>query len=195
MATRKKVEIPPIPDKTSIRARPGAEDSKVTAGGAGDPGAAQIKALEEGIRLFRSHRFSEAKPHFERAAAGPERPVALTARTHIAVCERRTHKPTLELESADDHYNYGIERLNARDLEAARKHLGVSLVLRPDTEHAHYALGAAYSLSGDYSGAYENLKRAIEIEPRNRFTARQDPDYAGVVHNPLFTPLLFPEKN
>jgi tetratricopeptide (TPR) repeat protein len=154
----------------------------------------QIQALEQGLRLFREQRFAEAKGHFEQAAQGPQAPVRLTAKTHLSVCERRIQKPSLSLETADDHYHYGVERLNARDLPTARKHLEIALALRPNSEYILYAFAAALTLSGDVPGAYENLRRAIEIHPRNRLTARQDPDFAAVVHSPLFAHLFHPER-
>jgi hypothetical protein len=36
-------------------------------------------------------------------------------------------------------------------------------------------------LSGDGTGACENLKRAIDLEPRNRILARQDPEFLGIL--------------
>jgi tetratricopeptide (TPR) repeat protein len=154
----------------------------------------QIQSLEQGLRLFREQRFAEARQHFEAAARGPQAPVRLTAKTHLSVCERRLQRPALALESADDHYNYGVERLNARDLPAARKHLEIALALRPGSEYILYAFAATLALSGDIPGAYENLKRAIEIHPRNRNAARQDPDFAGIVHSPIFAQLFHPER-
>lgn len=186
MAIRKKLDPAESPEKNSSRPNTLSSDP--------DPSAAQIKALEQGLQLFREQRFLEARPFFERAADGPRAPVTLTARNHILVCGRRTQKPALALESADDHYHYGVERLNARDLPAARKHLAVALALRPESDYMLYAYAAALALSGDTSGAYENLKLAIAADPRNRATARQDPDFAGVANTPLFAPLLHPER-
>jgi tetratricopeptide (TPR) repeat protein len=150
----------------------------------------QMRSLEEGLRLFRAARFAEAREWFIHAARGPQRAVGHTARSHISVCDRRLQKPVLDLKTAQDHYNYGVERLNARDLDTARKHLEIALALDPRCDYMLYAFAAALALSGDAINAYENLRRAIELEPRNRNTARQDPDFAGVAHNPLFAQLL-----
>jgi hypothetical protein len=38
------------------------------------------------------------------------------------------------------------------------------------------------------------LKRAIELEPRNRLIARQDADFAPLAHQPPFDALIYPEK-
>jgi len=46
----------------------------------------------------------------------------------------------------------------------------------PRADHVHYAMSVALALSGDGSGAYDSLRRAIELQPRNRMLARQDSD-------------------
>ena len=38
------------------------------------------------------------------------------------------------------------------------------------------------------SAAYENLKRAIDLQPRNRLAARQDPDFAAMAGPPGVPP-------
>ena len=66
--------------------------------------------------------------------------------------------------------------------------------MAPGTDHIHYALALAQALGGDSPSAHENLKRAIELEPRNRLIARQDADFAPLAHQPPFDALLYPEK-
>ncbi len=183
-------------EKSRMQARgSGVGDSGATPGSPGQGERdKQLQSLEQGLRLFREQRLAEARVFFEQAALGPQLAVRHTAKSHISVCDRRLQKATLELQTAEDHYNYGVERLNARDLEIARKHLEVALALKPECEYMLYGFAAALALSGDAPGAYENLRRAIEADPRNRNTARQDPDFASVAHNPLFVHLLHPER-
>jgi hypothetical protein len=57
-------------------------------------------------------------------------------------------------------------------------------------DHVLYALAACQSLGGDLQPAYENLKRAIELQPRNRLAARRDPDFAAIAGHPAFARLL-----
>src|SRR5690242_20836864 len=45
-------------------------------------------------------------------------------------------------------------------------------------DHVLYALALAKGLAGDIDGAHDHLKRAIDLEPRNRISARQDADFA-----------------
>ena len=60
-------------------------------------------------------------------------------------------------------------------------------------DHVLYALGACQSLAGDLRGAYENLRRAIDLQPNNRRAARQDPDFSAAIERPMFRRLLYPD--
>jgi tetratricopeptide (TPR) repeat protein len=154
----------------------------------------QLAAFESAMRLFHSRHLQQARDLFQQALDGPERDVAQRARLHIAMCDRRLRQDAPTLRSADDYYNYGIALINTRRLSEARQHLERALEIAPGADHIHYALALAQALSGDLSGAHENLRRAIEIEPRNRIIARQDADFAPLANQPPFDALLYPEK-
>jgi tetratricopeptide (TPR) repeat protein len=159
----------------------------------------QLQSFDRAVKLFHARQFNEARDLFSKATDGPLREVAHNARLHINMCNRRIEKPDLELRTIDDYYNLGVERLNARDLESARRNLLKAVELtRSDgdsADHVYYAMAACQAVSGDWRGAYENLKRAIEIEPRNRVAARQDPDFSGSGQQQLMRGLLHPDKS
>jgi tetratricopeptide (TPR) repeat protein len=140
----------------------------------------QLKTYEEAIGLFSKSKFTEAQQRFLEAAHGPASHIADKARSYAQVCERRTASFDLKLNTAEDHFNYGVERLNARDVARARDHFGRSLRLEPDADHVLYTLALCCGLEGDGDGACQNLKRAIDLEPRNRILARQDPEFAAL---------------
>ncbi len=156
--------------------------------------AKQRGSFESAMKLFHARKLQEAKELFEIAANGPERDVAQRAKLHIAMCDRRLQQQTVKLQSAEDFYNYGVALINLRNIAEARTHLEQALQMAPGTDHIHYALALAQALSGDTVNAHENLKRAIELEPRNRIIARQDPDFAPLANQPPFDVLLYPEK-
>jgi tetratricopeptide (TPR) repeat protein len=155
----------------------------------------QLKAFERGIQLLYKHKFKDAKEMFERSTHGPSLEMAANAQSHIRMCDRRLAAPAPEPKSAEEHYNYGVALINLRDLEKARKHLGIALEMEPRADHLHYAFSVCQALSGDAPGAYDSLKRAIELQPRNRMVARQDSDLDAVSSQPRFSRLLYPEKN
>jgi Flp pilus assembly protein TadD len=110
------------------------------------------------------------------------------------MCNRRLQQSTVSFGTAEEHYNYGVALINARNLAEARTHLEKALAIAPGSDHIHYALALAQALSGDLASAHENLRRAIELEPRNRVIARQDADFAPLANQAVFRSLLYPEK-
>jgi len=152
---------------------------------------AQLRRYEEAYRLFRSQSFAQAKVAFERAIEGPQRELTHNARLHIAMCERRLQSAQVDFSTAEEHYNYAIARLNTRDLPTARRHFEAALALAPNGDHILYGLSLCCGLAGDLQGCYENLKRAIDMQPKNRLIARQDPDFNTIVQHPVFHQLLY----
>ena len=159
----------------------------------------QLDTFSRAMKLFGKLQFAEAKPVFQEAALGPQKEVSHNARAHMNMCDRRIGTPAVSLETLDDHYNYAIERLNARDMDLARKHLVCAMQLvrkgsDSSPDHLYYAMALCAGISGDTEAAFEHLKQAIEMNPRNRAAARQDADLAPILQQPRIQALLYPEK-
>jgi tetratricopeptide (TPR) repeat protein len=154
----------------------------------------QLGSFEAAMKLFHARDLKRAREVFLQAAEGPERDVANRARLHMAMCDRRLEQAAPKLRSAEDYYTYGVAQINARNVADARAHLEQALRLAPAADHIYYALALAQALGGDLAGAHENLKRAIELDPRNRIMARQDADFAPLANQPPFDVLLYPER-
>jgi len=159
----------------------------------------QLEAFNRAVQLFRKQQFREARDVFEEVIQGPQKEIAHNAKLHIIMCQRRLETAEVAFDNLDDHYNYAIERLNARDMEKARKHLDCAMQLvRKESnsapDHLYYALALCAGISGDTDGAFQNLKHAIELNPRNRMVARQDSDLAPIAQQPQIQQLLYPEK-
>jgi tetratricopeptide (TPR) repeat protein len=142
--------------------------------------ARQLKIWDQAVQLFTKRQFAEACEGFREAAKGPAAHIADKARSYLQICERKIAKRDIEFHTAEDHFNYGVERLNARDIDIARFHFGRALGLEPDADYILYTMALCCGLAGDGNAACENLKRAIDIEPRNRILARQDPEFSAL---------------
>ncbi len=154
----------------------------------------QLGNFESAIKLFHARRFEQARELFAAALQGPERDIAQRAQAHIRMCDRRLQQSSASPSSAEEYYNLGVAMINTRKLLEARDALEKALEMAPNTDHIHYALALAQALSGDFNTASLNLKRAIELEPRNRAIARQDADFAPLANLHPFDALLYPEK-
>jgi tetratricopeptide (TPR) repeat protein len=145
-----------------------------------NPLETQLKLYEQAVHLFTQRKLPEAQAAFLDVAKGPAPHIADKARSYAQICARRTSNAEVNLATAEDHFNYGVERLNARDVEQAKHHLGRALSMQPDADHVLYTLALCCGFAGDGTGACENLKRAIDLEPRNRILARQDPEFSAL---------------
>jgi tetratricopeptide (TPR) repeat protein len=155
---------------------------------------AQLKSFEQAVRLFHGRKFSDARDLFVKATTGPNREMAHNAELHVRMCDRRLEKAVVDLKTAEERYNYGIAMINARNLGEAQQHLDAALKQEPQADHILYALALCKCLVGDMEGAYENLKRAIDLDPRNRISARQDADFAAFANHPQMQQLLYPDR-
>ncbi|MDR3699690.1 MAG: hypothetical protein P4L56_08665 [Candidatus Sulfopaludibacter sp.] len=175
---------------------PPAAGPSAAASGGPQPASAQrqLSTFEQAMKLFHARNLKEARELFQLAAQGPERDVANRARLHASMCDRRLEQATVNLGSAEDCYNYGIALLNTRNAAEARIHLEKGLSMSPGADHILYALALAQAMSGELLAASENLRRAIELEPRNRIMARQEADFAHLANQPPFDSLLYPGK-
>jgi hypothetical protein len=144
------------------------------------PFEVQLRIYEQAVQLFSQRKLAEARDRFLEVAKGPAPHISDKARSYVQVCERRTNGTQVKLSTAEDHFNYGVERLNARDVELAKHHLSRALALQPEADHVLYTLALCCGFAGDGNGACENLKRAIDLEPRNRILARQDPEFSAL---------------
>jgi tetratricopeptide (TPR) repeat protein len=207
MPVKKKTPMPKSAEKRNVleasppREGKNGQTGQVAPGGktgsAGPPqetGPSQMESFEEGMRLFHARQFQQAREFFLQAARGPDRAVAHRAGLHARMCEQRLGSAGPAPATPDEHYNYAITLINSRDLATAQKHLRAALDADPAADHVLYALSACQSLGGDLQAAYENLKRAIDLQPRNRLAARQDPDFAAMAGHPAFSRLLYPDR-
>ena len=188
----------PMPKSAETRNVPGASPAQDRKNGQAEPsrerGPSQMQSFEEGMRLFHARQFQPARESFLRAMGGTDRAVAHRAGLHARICEQRLESAGPVLNTPEEHYNYAVTLINSRDLAAAQIHLRAALEADAAADHVLYALAACQSLGGDLHAAYENLKRAIDLQPRNRLAARQDPDFAAMAGQPAFHRLLYPDK-
>lgn len=156
--------------------------------------AVQLKTWDKAMQLFSQRHYEEAAVLFTDAAQGPAAHVADKARSYEQICARQSGRTRLEFRTAEDHFYFGVERLRARDLPQAQTHLQQALRLQPDGDHICYTMALCCGFAGDGTGAYENLKRAIDLEPKNRTMARQDSEFATLARNfPALRALLTAE--
>lgn len=183
--------------KTSKRgsAPPGKAAPKPEAAPRGGSEPSQQQLFDEAIQAFHAREFARAKPLFEAAARGANREMAHSARLHARMCEHRISNAPPVLESVEEMYNFAVALMNRGEFAAAEGHLQRALDQAGNADHLHYAMALCRGRQGDIEGAHRHLKRAIELEPRNRAQARADADFADLVRRPEISGLLYPGRS
>ncbi|MHB8303375.1 MAG: TPR end-of-group domain-containing protein [Acidobacteriaceae bacterium] len=159
-----------------------------------DPGRKQrIQQYEVAVRMMREGKYEKAKAALEALLAEDAGEMVDRVRVHLAACQRQLEKNNIAFQSPEEQYDYAISLLNTGYYEDAREHLEEILKTNPSAEYAHYGMAVFYSLIGRAEDCLENLKRAIDLNPRNRIQARLDTDFQEMIEDPRFTELLYPE--
>jgi tetratricopeptide (TPR) repeat protein len=153
----------------------------------------QTASYEKGMEYFNSRQFGKALPYLEKAADGPHSTLRQRARTYVQICQQHADSSKLDLKTPEDLYNYGVKLINDRRLDEAEQYLRKALRMAPKAGHIHYATAVLSALTRDVASTLQNLKRAIELDPRNRVQALNDVDLAGVAGDPLIAELLHAE--
>jgi hypothetical protein len=108
------------------------------------------------------------------------------------MCDQRLARMTPELKTPEDHYNYAIALINRRQLGEADRHLRIAADALKNPDHVLYAQALTRALQGDIDSSYDFLRRAIELDGRNRSLARNDPDFQEFCRRPPLRELVTP---
>lgn len=152
----------------------------------------QHEQFDLAFAAFHARKYAEALPLFEAASQGPHLGMAHTASVYTRICSERIAASQPKLSAPEDLYNFAVALMNERKFADAEKHLRRALELAPAGDHIYYALALCLGHGGDLAGARSSLQRAIELNPRNLYTARNDPDFAEIGQLPQIADLLYP---
>jgi len=72
----------------------------------------------------------------------------------------------------DGFFYLGLTKLKLGDIDAAAANVQRAVIIRPDAEHYHFALGVIFRLQGNLPGALSEFRQEIDLDPRND-SARQ----------------------
>lgn len=159
-----------------------------------DPAYSQaVQNYEAGLKALQERKYEKAKGHLEKASASSFRELADRARQHLRVCEQHLAKAGNSFKSAEEHYDYAVSMMNSGDYETAKAHFERILKQSPKADHVVYGLALLHALSGRVEESLTHLRKAIELNPSNRFQARNESDFGKMADDPRFTEMVYPE--
>jgi tetratricopeptide (TPR) repeat protein len=140
-----------------------------------------LAAYAEAIKEFRREKYEKAADML-RAFADKhpvEKELVDRARIYISICEAKLKGKgePVSLKTAEDHYQFGIYKMNAGDYEEAMKLFEKSAKLDPESGKVSYAMADLCCLTGQTEDCLEHLKRAVQIDKSFRVLAQNEPDF------------------
>jgi tetratricopeptide (TPR) repeat protein len=153
-------------------------------GTSGDQEAAALAAFESGLAALFAQQHAAALESFRTAAAiGDEYPdLAARSRQYLEVAARK-----LAEAPEPDPFAVAVWSKNTGDLQGALAH---AAPLAGKDERFTYLAAATSSLAGDTARALDYLAKAIEMMPRNRRFAANDPDFEALRGDASFAALV-----
>lgn len=169
------------------------QDSKTT--NSPSDGQDQAKLFERAMNSFHAKDFAKAKPLFEQAAAGPAVELAHSAQMYARMCERRIGGAEHAPKNLDDLYAQSIALMNQGQYSKAEPLLARAVSASPRSDYLLYALALCQGHLGDLHASAESLRRAIEIQPSNRTSARRDADFQPLLADGPVRDLVMGERS
>ncbi|HWG37750.1 MAG TPA: hypothetical protein VN690_08545 [Terriglobales bacterium] len=159
-----------------------------------DPGYDDaVEQYAAAMKLFGQQKYERAKPLLEKVASLPYREIAERAAMHLSSCRAKLDAATPSGLPADEYYHQAIVMLNAAQFEKAEELLGKAMRAGAKGAHLAYAMACLRAQTHDVEGALNFLKEAIRGDGQCRMLARQDTDFEGLMDDPRFTEILYPE--
>ncbi len=154
----------------------------------GAPSPETDKALElygQAVPLAHEKQWQKAADLFEQVIEHSDgRQLTDRARQYLTICNRYLSAPV----EVDDPYLQAVIAKNKGEITEALE----ICASRGDAgdERYLYLQASLEALNGDAEAAVENLRSAIEAEPKNRIHAFHDPDFGGLAEVEEFQQLV-----
>jgi tetratricopeptide (TPR) repeat protein len=156
--------------------------------------AQAVQDYQDGLRALQERKFEKAKTLFQKVGNDGPREFIDRARVHLTTCLQHLERARTTFASVDEHYDYAISLINIGDFVSAREHMDKVLKDAPKADFAWYGMATLECLTGHYEEALRALNQSIQLNPANRFQARNDADFNNLADDPRFTELLYPEN-
>jgi tetratricopeptide (TPR) repeat protein len=163
---------------------------------ASDPQFAQLlQSYEAGLRAMQEHKYEKAKSLLQKVVTGLNRELADRASVHLNACQQQLERGTTQFKTPEEHYDYAVSLMNVGDYVGAREHMERILKQSPKVDFVLYGMAVLNCLTGRAEDSLHFLHQSIQVNPANRFQARNDSDFRNLADDPRFTELLYPETS
>ena len=154
---------------------------------------AAVRLYEKALEKLQRRQFRRASASFQQVIDKfpEERELHERSRRYLQVCERES-RPAPVPKTMEDKVYAATLALNAGSQDEALRYLEAVAKQEPDSDHVHYMLAVARADGGDTKNATSHLLRSIELNPDNRFIARQEQSFELLRENEAIREALKP---
>jgi tetratricopeptide (TPR) repeat protein len=145
-------------------------------------------AYGEAMKEFHKGKFDRAQ---ELLKAFPEKfdtekELVDRAKLYLELIKERGKKEAIPLKSADDHFYFGIFKINEGAYDEALKLFEKALEMKGDEGKIYYLMADAYILQGKTDEALEYLKRAFLKDKFYKILAQNETDFSSLWEDKKF---------
>jgi len=157
------------------------------------PAKPQSEVYSEAMRLFWAAQYKRAIPLFEQAAQGRDLSIAESAKMYVRMCLRRLESAQPDLKTPEQQHLYALSLINEQRFEDALPWLQKAVAADPRSDY-QYSLALALGRTGQMADAAAALRQAIAADHGLRHTAKNDPDFAPLLGDPVIREILEPSQ-
>lgn len=151
-----------------------------------------LAAFSAAVKEFQKGDFEKAAASFqdfiEKYPADKE--VVDRARAYQAIAKKRPKKDAVSLKGFEDHYRFGVAKINQKDYPGAIKVLEKALEYKENEGLVYYLLADAHNLLGQSDEALDHLKKAVQKDKNFAVLAQNEPDFEPLWEDKRFKLLI-----
>jgi tetratricopeptide (TPR) repeat protein len=138
-----------------------------------------LAAFGLAVKEFQKGEFDKATASFKDFIGNfpADREIVDRARAYLSIAQKRPKKEGVSLKGFEDHYRYGVARINQKDYPGAIKLLEKALEYKEKEGLIFYLMADANILMGQSDAALELLKKAVQKDKNFSVLAQNEPDF------------------
>lgn len=151
-----------------------------------------METYERGVTALQQRKFGEAATLLQTVidAYPDEKELHERARIYLAVCRRQAVPLDATPKTFEERLYAATLAINAGAYDDGLARLEALAGESPENDHVQFMLAVAHAQRGDLAKAWPALERAIDLNPENRFLARQDADLEALRREPQFRQIV-----
>ena len=106
-----------------------------------------------------------------------ERELIDRAQIYLAISQKKSKKESVHLKTFEDHFHYGVFKINSGDFEGALKLFEKGLDFKTDEARVHYFIAIAHFLMNNVEASLESLKKAVQKDKGIAILAQNETDF------------------